>query len=402
MAMLSRNLNQYYPPKLHISHTGIHPHVYALSTLTEDCSTCWKTDSILPESCLCKALIGNITFTNDSTDENVRVVVSSINGLLSIDPLDQTNVDFNSCTNRTRWKCLGSGSFDQEMIFLADPRIVGQVLSRITFQSFFPGPDSITITVYDGFGGDCPIESDETHSTSMCFSSSGIIPAYVRSTISQPQQFHALEVPTQAWIGLGGITMYGVFFLLYLINKWKSHKKMKQSLSDDEIDKNINFRCCSRKQRSHLHNGNNSNNSVGSLKSTTDTSKTSISKWLAYVDQKTGQTYFQDKQSRRVTWTEPREEYELVETVLSSSQAFGNNDDSGSDNDDNLSVTSRKIEYKSDLTSNDMSSPPEQGAESNSRWISFTDETSGDPYYMEKYTRRVTWTKPNEQIDSGD
>lgn len=92
--------------------------VSTTSTLTNECDRCWKQDDNITTKCKCRALLGNITFADDDQDvDRVRVDISSLHGMLSIDPSHHNLADFNSCAGRgfSTWNCSGTGSHDKKV-----------------------------------------------------------------------------------------------------------------------------------------------------------------------------------------------------------------------------------------------------------------------------------------------
>jgi len=94
--------------------------VWTLSTLVGEDDSCWgdNDDDTQNElsSCKTKARLGNITLMDADRDvDRVRVDVRTGNGMLTIHPLDLSYVDFNTCSNRTRYYTYGDSGEDSTL-----------------------------------------------------------------------------------------------------------------------------------------------------------------------------------------------------------------------------------------------------------------------------------------------
>jgi hypothetical protein len=109
--------------------------------------------------------------------DRIRVDVHAKNGTVSI--LDEDLLalaDFDGCSHRQpmdingdfvsldapeAWFCQGDGSRDQIMTFIATPGDASRLLSRVRYDAFRWGQGgAIDLTVYDGSGGSCLLESE--------------------------------------------------------------------------------------------------------------------------------------------------------------------------------------------------------------------------------------------------
>lgn len=111
-------MNRNNPPNLEIF-TNEQVIVHVMSTVTDQCNGCWKEINDSADiQCECRTLLGNIKFSDIDKDvDRVRVDMSSLNGLISIDLSDYSKVDYNSCAMRNfaQWNCSGTGSNDQKV-----------------------------------------------------------------------------------------------------------------------------------------------------------------------------------------------------------------------------------------------------------------------------------------------
>lgn len=106
------------------------------------------------------SLTGFLLQDPDFDADLVRVKLESQAGArltLHRDYIDQ--VDFNSatyCYSNLRWQCKGSGYTEDEMSFVGTPSKVALALSSVTYESSKADTkDTVTLTIYDGEGGEC-------------------------------------------------------------------------------------------------------------------------------------------------------------------------------------------------------------------------------------------------------
>ena len=105
-----------------------------------------------------KAIVAGIGFDDDPRDlsmDRVRVDVWSEHGEVSLGSTLQSLADFDSCRNRTSWRCVdGPG---RSMTFVALPDQVSLILRNLAYTNLSPGGDfdEIVIRVSDGAGGMC-------------------------------------------------------------------------------------------------------------------------------------------------------------------------------------------------------------------------------------------------------
>ena len=108
-----------------------------------------------------KAIISGFTLEDPDHDvDMVRAVLVSSQGAkitlnnAYIDDLDFTSAEF--CRAQTRWQCKGSGYYEDEMGFLGTPTQVSLALNGLQYQiSHANVVDSVTLSIYDGAGGEC-------------------------------------------------------------------------------------------------------------------------------------------------------------------------------------------------------------------------------------------------------
>lgn len=89
----------------------------------------------------------------------VKVKVSANFGLLSLNMKSIDLLDFNSatyCYEGGGSHCFGSGTSDRHLVFFAEPGHAQMALDGMVYQSVASNVrDDITVTIFDGAGGDC-------------------------------------------------------------------------------------------------------------------------------------------------------------------------------------------------------------------------------------------------------
>ena len=310
------------------------------------------------------------------------------------------------------------------MTFLAQPSDVATILSRVTYQCFKPGLDAIRISVYDGSGDECPVNADRRSKVdergrvmssihSSCYSLTGIIPISVLPPNFKVQLFHLQMMPIQAWVGIFGIFIYGILAFHTFYKQKKNHTSNNKSCCKVRIKDR--FYCITNcfgsktkrtgskdtKLESERKASDHSiwdNYSVSSYHAEVDPGSVSNShgRWVAFHDHATDQTYYQDRLTRRVTWTKPCEDFELVE-VDTYSSIHSCSDDIGANSHQMIETIEQRAK---EMVNTGFDAP--KSSKTEFRWISFEDPHTGNNYYMDKFTRRVTWTKPNEECEIGD
>ena len=106
------------------------------------------------------SITGFALFDPDLDTDVVRArLVSEAGARLTLHRSYIDRVDFNSatyCYSNLRWQCKGSGYTEDEMSFVGTPSAVALALSSVTYQSSKAhSRDTVTLTVYDGEGGEC-------------------------------------------------------------------------------------------------------------------------------------------------------------------------------------------------------------------------------------------------------
>lgn len=137
------------------------------------------------------ATVSGVQYTDDFRDEDidrVRVDVwTAHGGQISILQSFLSLLDFDSCRNRSDWNCVGDGSNDAFMTFVAVPSDISFILRSLTYRRLDPAmEDDIFIRVSDGAGGMCLTEQDHMVHT-------GVAPATIHDTCFHSQV--AIHVP---------------------------------------------------------------------------------------------------------------------------------------------------------------------------------------------------------------
>lgn len=103
----------------------------------------------------------------DNNVNRVRVDVWSDNGELTLNDKYRNLADFESCSGRWEldWRCRGDGVSDRNMTFLTEPSHVSFILAELEYTALFQGnEDKVTVQVFDGVGGNCISEDEQTFS----------------------------------------------------------------------------------------------------------------------------------------------------------------------------------------------------------------------------------------------
>lgn len=96
----------------------------------------------------------------------VRVDVVSQKGRITVPTQEaRSQMRQHACDGRTAspWQCQGDGVDNRRLVFVAAPSDVGHILNHLTYKTLVPSrpePDNLTVTVYDGEGGDCLTASE--------------------------------------------------------------------------------------------------------------------------------------------------------------------------------------------------------------------------------------------------
>ena len=309
--------------------------------------------------------------------------------------------------------------------FLAQPSDIGPILSKASYHSFKPGLDAIRINIYDGSGGECPIEADrrtkldkrDNSMTSIhpsCYSLTGIIPVNVLPPQYNNQFFTIKMIPIEAWIGICGLLIYVSLGVLHLYRLRKKQNLQQSKISSrcvasvqgvlSRLRDNIKITNDGIRNKDKIERGDLSesvsSNSLGKQEPGCTLNSNALIRWLAFRDSDTNQTYYQDRLTRRVTWTRPKEEFELIDN--NASEHKGNETSSDNENETGYHSETSTCEALTKGDNNNEINESMASVKEEYRWISFRDPGSKSSYYMDKFTRRVTWTKPNEECEVGD
>jgi hypothetical protein len=120
------------------------------------------------------ATITGIEVLDKDKDINVvRVDLEVETGKLGLNEEFRHLADFDSCRVRFQeifqkdsWRCVGNGVHDQKMTFLARPSQVKTILTDLKYVSLTEHKeDGLFISVFDGIGGDCISEYEQTYSS---------------------------------------------------------------------------------------------------------------------------------------------------------------------------------------------------------------------------------------------
>lgn len=147
------------------------------------------------------AIISGIEIRDSDKDVNVvRVDLGVESGTLTLNGQFRDLADFDSCRLRwpQGWRCVGSGSNDREMTFLARPSHVKSILTEMEYVSIFRHKDdSLLVSVFDGLGGDCISDSEQAYSTERVGPGLVRYPSLQSGCYSQRATIDILAVPRE-------------------------------------------------------------------------------------------------------------------------------------------------------------------------------------------------------------
>lgn len=93
----------------------------------------------------------------DKGVDPIRVSVEVESGYLTLNDTFMSRVNFDArCSGTFDWVCTGDGIFTRRMVFVGAPKDVQNVLNGMLFVTYEPNAmDNMTVTIHDGFEGDC-------------------------------------------------------------------------------------------------------------------------------------------------------------------------------------------------------------------------------------------------------
>lgn len=110
----------------------------------------------------------------DKGVDPVRISVEVESGYLTLNDTLRSRVSFeHQCSGTREWTCKGDGIQSRSMVFIGAPKDVQNVLNGMLFISYEQNSmDNMTITIFDGFEGDCIWEFATSSVRPVCYSSS--------------------------------------------------------------------------------------------------------------------------------------------------------------------------------------------------------------------------------------
>jgi hypothetical protein len=159
----------------------------------------------------------------------VRVDVSTMIGKISLqaDYQNLTNFDFCNQRSYSAWQCVGSGSGDRLMTFLALPSQIELILRNLEYRGFMPGrADEIQVRIYDGLGGDCLSQIEHTKLTNNTGSlhrgctevtATIVVPAFNYVDKNEKKEKNILGIPNTDFsnFGIADAVFWVVFFMFF-------------------------------------------------------------------------------------------------------------------------------------------------------------------------------------------
>lgn len=333
----------------------------------------WEQYDASENECQSQLIFNGINVTDKDLDiDFVRVDVNSSQGILSLNTVHLGLAEFASCSgrNQSTWQCKGSGTGDKQMTFLAKPNDINAILNGLVYESLDAGTDLIQISIYDGEGEGCLTGEEHTRNAGLhsifptsvhqgCFVVSGSLSIEMLDGTALPEttNFRFENIPLQLWVAVLCSVCSG---LLVITIKVRAHARRRRC-----SDKNN----CDDKSIQEEVTGN------------------------------------QEEHTRRERPQGPCLNHQIVRARTRIFHAFKSHKFSRSKpyKMDNAQSKGAK-ESVSESACNESSSightverAVKESRDTGFRWTRYTDPSSGDFYYEEKATRRVTWTVPDEE-----
>ena len=243
------------------------------------------------------------------------------------------------------------------MIFITKPHHLTPLFSSMTYESLNEGYDNITLSIYDGVGGDCLSISDHmtkynlynvkgpytvhnfTQSNSSCHQLMKTVPVYVTKKGIETKKngvFH--EFPMQLWVA--SIALLSSFLIVSVFTFCTQKQNGRKAPNKSKI-----------KQRSKKRKRVNvTKRSLSTKKAKETAAETQIQHAHSVIEESHHENHYNNENSDVVHDEHRQMEHDYI-----------------SDNCD----------------------------DENYEWIQYYDSTSGDNYYQNTRTRRVSWTKPD-------
>ncbi len=275
------------------------------------------------------------------------------------------------------------------MTFISSPNHLNSLFSHILYERLTEGYDNISVSIYDGVGGDC-LTADEhmtkynlnnitgpytIHSrdkdNSTCQKVEKSIPVHIVKKELEEKSKGIIDdilgdLPIQLWVAMIALVLSFALILFFSINCSKGGKR--------------------RKKRSKAK------------KSRGDRSKNVGKKDKRKYDAEDIVVEYSSTDSKKKEYKDALEENEITLGGISDQEDYEKYyEDGGYDEE------MEKEEYYGEGEEEDLDNDYEGEQDiSGCEWIQYFDSSSGDHYYENTRTRRVTWTKPNEPCINGD
>jgi hypothetical protein len=288
------------------------------------------------------------------------------------------------------------------MTFISRPNHLSSLLSKMSFESLIEGHDNITITVYDGIGGDCLSAGEhmakynidnvtgpfsvynKDMNNGTCRKVERLIPVHVtrkqlQSNNGNENKFIFGDIPLQLWVAI--IALVSSFAMISFCT-YSSKARERRNKELDRI----------RDQRKKMNNE-------------TKTNKKKKNK--SNKEDKKEEQDISEKLSDGTLVSKYISQKDDDPTIAEEGNVGTINEYSGHDIEDLEDIQEREIEqdehmYDGEIESDDDSKEESERKNPDSEWMQHFDSTSGDNYYENMKTRRVTWTKPNVICINGD
>ena len=273
------------------------------------------------------------------------------------------------------------------MTFLAKSNDLNSILPRLRYETLLKENDVLNLTIYDGADGDCISTQEHFRRSDMNTQYFGLIkPIYNKCyttsysvsiqsskyTEGNHSGFMQNNVPFHLWVALG----VGSILISYLLWKFKQKVHLGMNRNPTNWIRNnmrLKYTKCE-EQENHEEESivfeNEAENQEVFSDSIYDKESTSVqdmnsedTRWIQHLDNETDEYYYENEKTRRVTWTKPTEDDGIILFQVH--------------------------------TKEDECHQSDKNEEEEPLWIKYLDDKSGEYYFKNIHTRRITWTAPD-------
>jgi len=219
------------------------------------------------------------------------------------------------------------------MTFITRPVYLNSIFSNLMYESLIEGWDNISLTIYDGIDGNCLSYSQHKMKYGMydvygpftihgndnvtCYKVEKIFQVNVvkKPIVDTNKWLDFSKIPMQLWVAI--IVLLSSSLILSLCSfcsKWWATKRknlVKQKKRRRSRRKKRRDRTLKNSSQSNNENGFESREEVKENQKYIGDNATQPSgcQWIQYFDSASGEHYYEETKSRRVTWTKPNKSF---------------------------------------------------------------------------------------------